>query len=709
MAVHLEAGVSVDNPHDDNTGSGGEGDAAAVNALLASPAGHLVFRFGDGHIVAANPALANLTGFSAQQIEGSRLTSLVAADDAVELARQLQVLEATGSCGPCRLFLQGLGGRIIPVVACGRLLAGDTQLATLALQLLPFDGDGKLRLQLLSQLYRQSGEAFLVTDAQNRIVAVNPAFTRLTGYAPEDVAGRDPRLLASGRSTAEDYRAMWRDLECNGFWQGEIWDRRKDGGMYPKWMAISVVRDEAGKVCNYVASFTDISERREASDRLAHLATHDALTRLPNRFSLEGQIQHAINTCHRDNRQMAVLLIDLDRFKSINDTLGHHVGDALLVEVAKRLSDCVRASDIVARLGGDEFVVVLPDIENALRAANIAGKIQRSLAEGCHINGTELFTTPSIGISIFPADGSDPETLLRNADTAMYHAKSAGRNNHQFFASRMNEAAAERMQLENALRQALSAANLIDAQFSLHFQPQLHIASGRIISVEALARWTHPLLGTVPPTRFIPAAEETGLIQALGDWVFWEACRQMRKIRDAGITDVRMAVNLSAQQLRQEGLPAVVRGALACFELQPADLELEITESTAMQNPELTLHILDQLSDMGIVLAIDDFGTGYSSLAYLKHLPIHRLKLDRSFVQDIETDQSDAAICSATVALGHNLGLELVAEGVETAAQRDYLAGLGCDALQGFLYSHPLPADQIVDFLRRYQPAPLAG
>jgi len=329
---------------------------------------------------------------------------------------------------------------------------------------------------------------------------------------------------------------------------------------------------------------------------------------------------------------------------------------------------------------------------------SIAGKIERNLADRMSVSGHDLFTSPSIGISLMPGDGTDPETLIRNADVAMYHAKTAGRNNHQFFAARMNEASAERLTLENALREALSTSNLISAQFSLHFQPQFHLATGSIISVEALARWNHPTLGSIPPVRFIPLAEETGLIQALGDWVFWESCRQLRAFKDKGL-DLRVAVNLSAQQLRHEGLPAVVRGALACFSLDPSDLELEITESTAMQNPELTVRILDQLSDMGIILAIDDFGTGYSSLSYLKHLPIQRLKLDRSFVKDIETDVNDAAICSATVALGHNLGLELVAEGVETETQKEFLARLGCDVLQGYLYSRPLPADQIAEFL----------
>lgn len=554
--------------------------------------------------------------------------------------------------------------------------------------------------EVLQRVFLQSHEAVLVCDGANRIVAANPAFVTLTGYTLAEVAGQDPKFLASGRTDPLVYESMWQALQETGFWQGEIWDRRKDGSVFPKWVSISALRDASGAILNYVASFTDVSESREAADRLVHLAYHDPLTHLPNRLAFESQLELALRTCERDNSQIALMLIDLDRFKNINDTLGHHVGDGLLRQVALRLRESVRASDIVARLGGDEFTVVLPDIDSALTAASVAGKLQRALAGSYQVGEHTLYATPSIGISVFPSDGRDGETMLRNADTAMYHAKNAGRDNYQFYAARMNEAAGERLQMENALRHAVSSITPESSQFSLHFQPQMHIESGRIVGLEALARWNHPTLGQVPPTRFIAIAEETGLILPLGDWVFWESCRHISALRKAGIADIRVAINISAQQLRHENLPFVVRGALACYDLQPSDIELEITESTAMQNPEVTLEILNQFSDMGIVLAIDDFGTGYSSLAYLKHLPIHRLKLDRSFVKDIETDINDKAICSATVALGHNLGLELVAEGVETLEQRDFLARLGCDVLQGFLYSKPMPAELVVDYLR---------
>jgi diguanylate cyclase (GGDEF)-like protein/PAS domain S-box-containing protein len=562
------------------------------------------------------------------------------------------------------------------------------------------DGRQLLSSAVLWCAYEHSHEAVLVSDGNNRIIAVNAAFTRLTGYTAAEVLGQNPRILSSGNAGPEFYAAMWEAISQYDFWEGEIWDKRKDGSLYPKWLCISVVRNDAGQVVNYVANFTDISASKQAADRLAQLAYHDALTHLPNRLAFESQLEHALRVCGRENRQLALMLIDLDNFKNINDTLGHHVGDSLLQQVASRLRESVRASDLVARLGGDEFVVVLPEIEGPLTAARVADKIQMALSENYRVDEHLLYTTPSIGISLFPGDGTDAGILLRNADSAMYHAKSVGRNNHQFYASRMNEAAGERLQMENALRQAIANISLQESsQFCLHFQPQIAAKSGRVIGLEALLRWNSPIFGAVSPLRFIPIAEETGLIQPLGDWVVWESCRLLHQMRQLGFADIRVAINISAQQLRHENLLLLVRGALACYELPPSTIELEITETTAMQNPEMTLNILDQLAAMGVKLAIDDFGTGHSSLAYLKHLPIKCLKLDRSFVSDIETDANDASICAAIIALGHNLGLELVAEGVETEMQSEFLTRLGCDYLQGYLFSKPKPFDEIVAYL----------
>jgi len=489
---------------------------------------------------------------------------------------------------------------------------------------------------------------------------------------------------------------MWACLSESGFWQGELWDRRKDGRLYPKWATISVIRDETGQVSHYIGSFIDISERKIAEERIHRLAHHDALTGLLNRFSLENRLDQALFSARRENEELAVMFIDMDRFKTINDTLGHHVGDALLVEVGRRLRVGVRESDIVARLGGDEFVVVLTGMEAGMTAAHIAAKIVFALGQPYLIAGNELHSSPSMGISIFPSDGEDPETLMKNADTAMYHAKELGRNNYQFFTSAMNAAAGERLALERDLRAALT-----ESQFEVHYQPQICTLDSRTCGVEALVRWRHPQRGLIPPLTFIPIAEETGLIEALGEWVLDEACRQWAEWRTQGISKLRMAVNLSAHQLRSPTLIERVGAIMAKHGLGSGDLELEVTESAAMDDPERAIGQLKALRELGVELAIDDFGTGYSSLAYLKLLPIQTLKLDRAFVRDIESDENDAAISAATLALARNLGLKVVAEGVETEGQRAFLAAHQCDFLQGYLFSKPLPADEATAFLTR--------
>lgn len=559
------------------------------------------------------------------------------------------------------------------------------------------------RLSIFEEVFAKVAEAVIVTDRGNLIVAVNPAFCQITGYSEGEVLGRDPKMLASGKLVPDAYRAMWQALHKRGEWQGEIWDRAKDGTTFPRWARISVIRNAEGGAENYLAILGEMPEHAEGVARIAFLAQHDSLTKLFNRAALNSQLHLAVSRASRLGSQVAVLLIDLDRFKTINDSLGHDVGDRLLESVAQRLMESVRGSDIVARLGGDEFVVVLPDIDNALSVAGIVSKIKRNLEDYYQVGSHTLYATPSMGVALYPMDGHDPEALLKSADTAMYHAKSAGRNNTQFFSAAMNAAAEERARIETGLRAAIETAHLGNAQFQVYFQPQIHLRNRKIVSLEALARWHHPEWGPVPTSQFIPVAEETGLIQPLGDWVFWESCRQLRYFRDHGLDGVRVAVNLSAQQLRYEGLPSVVRGALACYDLLPSDLELELTEATAMQNPAATIAILGQLSDMGIVLSMDNFGTGYSSLTYLKHLPIHRLKLDRSFVKNIESDREDSAICSATIALSHALGMEISAEGVETEGQRQHLSNLGCDILQGYLYSRPMPPQEILTYLLSFQ------
>jgi diguanylate cyclase (GGDEF)-like protein/PAS domain S-box-containing protein len=549
-------------------------------------------------------------------------------------------------------------------------------------------------LRLYAKVFENSGEALLISDRCNRIVAINQALEMDTGYTKEELIGKDPRILSAGKTPPETFQLMWAALQDKeaGFWQGELWDLRKDGSTYPKWAAITAIYDAHGTLTNYIASYTDISERKAAEARIAHLAHHDALTGLFNRYSLENRLAQSLLAARRENRQLAVIFIDLDRFKIINDTLGHYVGDLLLVEVANRLRACVRESDIVARLGGDEFVVALTSLASDMDTVHIAKKIIAALNSPCEIESKQLLTSPSLGISLFPDNGDDVDVLMKNADTAMYHAKDKGRNNFQFFSPAMTAAATERLEIERDLRIALK-----NRQFELHYQPQVCASKGLVRGVEALIRWRHPERGLIPPLKFIPVAEETGVIEAIGAWVLEEACRQMSEWRQAGFDLKHIAVNVSAHQLRSMDLASQVQSAIARFGLAPGQLELEITESVAMKDPEHAIVQLRALRDSGVELAIDDFGTGYSSLAYLKLLPIQTLKLDRAFVRDIETDDNDAAISSATIALAKNLGLRVVAEGVETEAQRDFLSNHACNLLQGYLFGKPEPADVLTE------------
>lgn len=424
-----------------------------------------------------------------------------------------------------------------------------------------------------------------------------------------------------------------------------------------------------------------------AEKRVNHLAYHDPLTDLPNRQRFADQLEHSTDVARRRGQPLALLFLDLDRFKLINDSLGHGAGDLLLQSVAQRLIACVRKGDVVGRLGGDEFTLIVEGVASAQEAALIAQKVLVVLAEPFMLDSREVFVTASIGIALYPFDGADHGTLLKNADVAMYRAKEHGRNNYQFYTAEMSARAMERLALENDLRRALERN-----EFLLHYQPQVHLASGDIIGLEALIRWHHPELGLVPPADFISPAEETGLIVPIGEWVLFSACQQARAWQDAGHREVRVAVNLSGRQLKQRDLVDTVRGVLSDTGLEPKWLELELTESSIMQNDKLTRSTLWELHDMGVRLSIDDFGTGYSSLSYLKRFPIDTLKIDRSFVRDITTDPDDAAIATAIIAMAHNLKLEVVAEGVETAEQRQFLQDRGCDSIQGYLISRPVPA-----------------
>ncbi len=551
------------------------------------------------------------------------------------------------------------------------------------------------RMALMASAFEHSGEAIVISDADNRIVMVNPSFTRLTGYSQADVLGKNPSLLSAGRTTAAEYERMWQAIHERGFWQGEVWDRRKDGGIYPKWLSVSVIYDEAGAIRYHLGHFTDISAERAAEARLHHMAHHDVLTGLCNRFSLQDRLDQAMAQARREKAKLALMFIDLDRFKVINDTLGHHIGDELLIEVSQRLRQSVRDSDVVARLGGDEFVIMLAGIGQTGVLATLAEKLVANIGEPYQLSGHTLYTTPSIGIAIFPDDGVTVEALMKNADAAMYHAKTEGRNNFQFFDSKMNDQALERLRIEQSLRQGLAKH-----EFVLHYQPILDVASGEVRAVEALVRWQHPERGLLAPGAFIGVAEETGLIQPLGDWVFWTACSQLAAFHAAGLEGLKMSINISAIQMRNGNLPILARGAIDAFGLQPAQLIFEITETVAMQNPTETARLLQELRAMGVTLALDDFGTGYSSLSYLRLFALDHLKLDRSFVEEIGVSEDGQVICDATIGLARNLRLNVIAEGVETEAQLAYLKARGCEKVQGYLFCRPLPAEQVMAYIR---------
>jgi len=665
-------------------------------AVEQSPTGILLVN-AENRIEYANCSFLLMTGYVPAQILGTHPHALRADDTPARLADITDALNR-GEPWKGELKLRSVDQREISVFAViSPMLCPDGQTTSYVMEMEDLTEQKRVEagLQLYASIFENSGEGSLICDGENRIVTVNAAFTRITGYDIEDVRGKNPSILSSGLTPPCTYRDMWSELGKVGYWRGEVMDRRKDGSIFPKWLSISVVHDETGTQKHYVGSFTDISERKAVENRIAFLAHHDNLTGLLNRFSLQDRLEQALLSARRQGQMVAVGIFDLDRFKQINDTLGHAAGDALLVEVARRLRDTLRESDIVARLGGDEFVVALTDIKDATAASRIAEKLLEALRQPYLIEGRGLSLSASLGLALFPDDGEGAGTLMKNADTAMYQAKIRGGGNALFFTTAMNEAVVDRLKLEHELREALEAG-----QFELHYQPKLDGETKRITGFEALVRWRHPRRGLVSPAEFIPVAEETRLILPLGRWVIREACRQLRAWLDEGVAGLGMAVNISAHQLRSPDLLRVVAQTLSEHRLNGSDLELEITESAAMEDPEACIAQLNALEQLGVRLSIDDFGTGYSSLSYLKRLPVHSLKLDRSFVRDIETDPNDVAICVATIALAHSLGLTVVAEGIETVAQREFLQSQHCDYFQGYLFGRPMPASEALGLLR---------
>jgi len=508
------------------------------------------------------------------------------------------------------------------------------------------------------------------------------------------VIGKNPNILQSGRHDKEFYQKLWADLISKGYWQGEIWNRRKNGEVYPEWISVSLVYGDAKEISHFIAIFSDISDIKTSEAHIEFLANYDPLTQLPNRRLFTDRLDQAIKLADREKSKLAVLFFDLDHFKTINDSLGHSIGDQMLIEVGTRISQCMREIDSVSRLSGDEFAALITDISDIGDVITVVSKIIEAIRNPFKIKNYELHVTISIGISVYPDDGKTYEILLQNADTAMYCAKSSGRDNFEFFSPSMSTQALERLALESSLRKAVKNNDLL-----VYYQPQINVDTGKIVGMEALLRWPHPEMGMIPPDKFIPLAEDTGLIIPIGKWVLAEACRQNKAWQQQGLTPVPVAVNLSAVQFRQHNLLEIVQETLIETDLNPRFLELELTESLLMDCSEYNVTLLKEFRRLGVQLSIDDFGTGYSSLSYLQRFPINKLKIDRSFCLGIPKDKHNASITSAIISLGHDLDMCVIAEGVEDEKQFNFLQAQQCDEIQGYLFSKPVPAKEMEKLL----------
>ena len=540
-------------------------------------------------------------------------------------------------------------------------------------------------LQLADAVLDGTSEGVMITDREERIVAVNRAFTEITGYTEEEVLSHSPRILHSGRHGKEHYLEMWRSICETGRWQGEVWNRRKDGSVYPEMLTISIVTDDNGEIANYVGVFSDISHIKKSQEEMEHLAHHDPLTGLANRLLLRARLESAVSRASEQGRLTGLLLIGLDRFRLVNSGLGHQHGDTLLQQIAQRLKQAVRHGDTVARMGGDQFAVLLESLVHAGEADRLAQEIKQALNEPFTVADCEIQVNASIGISVHPSDGESVDALLKNADAAMHRAKRTdGDNIHCFYTSEMTTQALERIVIERELQKAIETGQLV-----LHYHPQVSLKDARLVGVEALVRWHHPREGLLPPDRFIPIAEECGLITPLTQWVLHTACRQAREWLDAGVDFGRMAVNVAPVQFRQAGFVETVERALRESDLPPRILELEVTETGVMTGGDEIDRTINRLRELGVPLSIDDFGTGYSSLSHLRSLPVDKLKIDKSFIQDLPNDDNAIAIVQAVIALGRALNLPVLAEGIETEEQREFLLQAGADEAQGFLWGKP--------------------
>ncbi|MBL8935944.1 MAG: EAL domain-containing protein [Archangium sp.] len=623
----------------------------------------------DGVLLEANQAAGRLLGVDPRTIAGKPFTAIA------------PELKLPSPPRPAQLSVEGL-----------TVNRADASTITLDVLATPFaqtrwvaflrdvTGSAKTRAQLAlyGRIFDASAEAILITDADNRIVTANPAFSAITGYTLAEVKGRNPRLLSSGRHDRAFYERLWQTLRRDGHWQGELWNRRKSGAVFPEWATFTVIRDEYGNITNYAAVFSDISSVKRSEEQISFLAQHDHLTGLPNRTLLFDRLSQALAVSERDGTSVALLLVDLDDFKTVNGSVGHHQGDETLRAVGERLTGLLRQSDTVARMGGDEFALLISGLPDVRDSIQVVQKVLAAVSAPMSIDGQEVALSASVGVALAPQDGSSATALFRAADAALYSARAAGRGAWRYFTDELNLRAKERLSLVTALSHAVERNEL-----RLHFQPQWDITGRRLLGAEALVRWQR---GDElwAPGRFVQTADESGLITSIGAWVLHESCRQAARWR------LPIAVNVSVRQLEAPDFVEIVDRALLANALAPSLLELEVTESVVMEQNEACVARLRRLRDLGVRIAMDDFGTGYSSLSQLKRLPLTRLKVDRAFVTELMTDAADRAVAEAVVTLGHALGLQVIAEGVEQEAQRVALETMGCDEVQGFLFGRPV-------------------
>ncbi|WP_069862301.1 bifunctional diguanylate cyclase/phosphodiesterase [Pseudomonas citronellolis] len=661
-----------------------------AKAFHASPDGMLITRIRDGLLLEANEGFTRITGYGRESASERSTLELGLWADPQDRERLLQMIRERSTVQDFTAFIRTREGaaRLCELSAHHIVISGEDCLLTIARDITERQ-QMQEKLTLAATVFESTAEGVMITDASQRMIAVNRAFSEITGYGEDEVLGQSPRLLASGQHDSSFYVAMWHHLNAEGHWQGEIWNRRKSGELYPEWLTISAVRGNNGETSHFVGVFADISTLKYAQARLDYQAHHDPLTGLPNRLLFESRLTSALKESQEEQQLGAVLFLDLDRFKHINDSLGHPVGDQLLKSIARRLREQLRDIDTVARQGGDEFIILLPGLHQSADAEHVAKKLLNCFSHAFVADDKEFFVSASIGISLFPVDGKDVATLVKNADAAMYRAKAQGRNRVEFYTRELTFQANERVALEHELRRALETH-----QLQLYYQPKQALDTGALVGAEALIRWSHPKYGAIPPDRFIPLAEETGLILPLGTWVLEEACRQMSRWQQSHAAFGPLSVNLAGAQLYQHDVVDQVRELLQRYNLHAPRLQLEITENFLMHQTDEALTTLHALKRLGVQLAIDDFGTGYSSLSYLKQLPLDILKIDQSFVHGLPDDPHDAAIARAIIALGRSMNLTIIAEGVEREEQERFLAEEGCDQVQGYALSPPLPAEQ---------------